>query len=411
VVESLLCPRCSAAVTPDQAFCGRCGAPIAGSASPESGAGVDRAPQGGDGADAASGRPHGKASSGAIEQTTSTDAPPADPDDLEASVGTAEDPRLAALGLIPTAAAAPVFEPEPETAQAGEAEAEADPVADPEPAAEPPARVAGGYVPPARGSEISPWAIQPSSSGSVIHTSGPGLGAARSPMPDRLLRDVEPVEDEGAGGYSTVSAAPQPSPFVASSVPAISAAPARPAFALPFQTAGATAEETAAPTVDSPPEPIVAPKRKESVQELVAFGLIAAGTVVGIASLILPWGNGIDGVGIGLNSSPPKANEWGLSTFAALPLILLSALTLGAAYGSDRAKERLPRLASVIGQATDMIIPMILGGLYLGVVLMSATYPWGFGFGVLVMLIAAGLLIGGAVTTIFFPPKDAPDSE
>jgi hypothetical protein len=230
-------------------------------------------------------------------------------------------------------------------------------------------------------------------------------------MPDGMLRDAEPVEDEIAGGYSTVSAAPQPSPFVAPAMPAALATPARPAFALPFQIAAATADETAAPTVDSPPEPIVPPKRKESVQELVAFGLIAAGTVIGIASLFLPWGNGNDGAGIGLDLSRAKAGEWGLSMWVALPLILLSALTLGAAYGSDRAKARLPNLASVIGQATDMIIPMILGGLYLGVVLMSATYPWGFGFGVLVMLIAAGLLIGGAVTTIFFPPKDAPDSE
>ena len=399
MVESLLCPRCSAAVMPDQAFCGRCGAPIAGSASLEGWVGAGHAPQGGDGFDSAAGRTHGKASSGAIEQTTSADAPAADPDNLEASVGTAEDPRLAALGLIPPAAAAPVFEPEPEAAQA--VEPEDDPVVDPEPEAEPPARVAGGYVPPARGSEISPWAIQPSSSGSVIHAAGQSLGVARSPMPD---------EDEVAGGYSTVSAAPHPSPFVASPAPATPATPARPTFTPPFQTAGVTADETVAPTVNAP-EPIVPPKRKESVQELVAFGLIAAGTVIGIASLFLPWGNGIDGFGIGLDPSRAKAGEWGLSMFAALPLILLSALTLGAAYGSDRAKERLPKLAPVIGQATDMIIPMILGGLYLGVVLMSATYPLGFGFGVLVMLIAAGLLIGGAATTIFFPPKDAPESD
>jgi len=31
------------------------------------------------------------------------------------------------------------------------------------------------------------------------------------------------------------------------------------------------------------------PARKESTQALVAFGLIAAGSLIGMASLFLPW--------------------------------------------------------------------------------------------------------------------------
>lgn len=160
--------------------------------------------------------------------------------------------------------------------------------------------------------------------------------------------------------------------------------------------------------VVAPPQPPDGPVRKESTQELVAFGLVAAGAVVGAASLFLPW-TGVVGMGIGTTS--PSPNQWGWSLPAALPLFLLSALVLGGVTGSDRAREKLPNLASVIVQVTDLIMPMILGGLYLGVVLLYVTLPSGFGSGLLLgqlaMLVGAGLLIAGSIAGLAFPHEDA----
>jgi hypothetical protein len=161
------------------------------------------------------------------------------------------------------------------------------------------------------------------------------------------------------------------------------------------------------PPVAIPQSP-ARPARKESTQELVAFGLTAAGAVMGAAGQFLPW-TGVVGMGIGTTS--PSPNQWGWSLPAAIPLFLLSALVLGGVTGSDRAKEKLPNLAPVIVQVTDLILPMILGGLYLGVVLLYVTLPSGFGSGLLlgqlVLLVGAGLLIAGAVVTLLNPPKDA----
>jgi len=46
-------------------------------------------------------------------------------------------------------------------------------------------------------------------------------------------------------------------------------------------------------------------------------------------------------------------------------------------------------------------MPMVLGGLYLGVFLCTWTLPWGCGSGVFGLLVGAGLLIAGAIVTLF----------
>jgi hypothetical protein len=188
---------------------------------------------------------------------------------------------------------------------------------------------------------------------------------------------------------------PSPSPFARPSYPPAPAAPV------------------------TPPEPVIdvqsRPARKESMQELVAFGLVAAGAVIGIVSLFLPW-SGVTGIGIGTESiagSPPPPNQWGWGMPAAFMLFLLSLPVLVAAAASDRAQERLPRMAVVIARLTDLVLPMILGGLYIGVVVMYMTVPAGYGPGIYTgqyaLLLGAGLMIAGAIVTIFFPPEVGPD--
>jgi hypothetical protein len=163
------------------------------------------------------------------------------------------------------------------------------------------------------------------------------------------------------------------------------------------------------PPITEGPEP--APAHKESIPELVAFGLVAAGAFIGIAGLFLPW-SGVTGIGIGTMSvagSPPPPNQWGWAMPASLLLFVLSALVLAAAAASDRGQERFPRLALIIGRVTDLVLPMILGGLYLGVVLMYLTVPADYGPGLYVgqyaLTLGAGLLIAGSVVTAFLPPR------
>jgi hypothetical protein len=179
----------------------------------------------------------------------------------------------------------------------------------------------------------------------------------------------------------------------------------------------ATAARAASAAAAEPPFPQASdkPARKESTLELIAFGLVAAGAVIGIASLFLPW-TGVNGIGIGTtmtSGSPPPPNQWGWAMPVALPLFLISGLALGAASGSDRSQERLPNLALVISRVTDLIMPMILGGLYLGIALLYLTLPSGYGSGVFLgqfaLLVGAALSITGAIVTLFFPPA-APDN-
>jgi hypothetical protein len=120
----------------------------------------------------------------------------------------------------------------------------------------------------------------------------------------------------------------------------------------------------------------------------------------------------VTGIGIGTEmvaGSPPPPNQWGWGMPAGLPLFLLSLLVLVGAAGSDRIQARFPNLALVVSRVTDLILPIILGGLYLGVVLMYMTVPASYGpglyLGQFALLLGAGLLIAGAVVTVFFPPE------
>jgi hypothetical protein len=65
-----------------------------------------------------------------------------------------------------------------------------------------------------------------------------------------------------------------------------------------------------------------------------------------------------------------------------------------------------------IGRVTGVIMPMILGGLYVGVALLYLTFPFGSGAGIFFVLLAGCLLISGAIVSMFTTPdspaKDKP---
>jgi hypothetical protein len=248
--------------------------------------------------------------------------------------------------------------------------------------------VPGGYLAPSATYHGPGWAL-PEDGNAAPRAQAPGssLGASIGATPIAPVAGALPPVQDSQLGESAAAAAPRPAP------------PPQAYGAVPDGLGGTVTGGTATP-------------RKESVPELVAFGLVAAGAVVGFASLFLPWA-GPSGIGIGtvaLSSSPPQPNQWAWGMPAAIPLFLLTALVLGAAAGSDRAQLRVPALALVIARATDLILPMLLGGLYLGVGLLYVTLPpqFGFGTGVLVLMVGGCLLVAGSIVTLFAAPKEEP---
>jgi hypothetical protein len=453
VVGSLNCPKCSMAVMADQAYCGKCGTPLPGTTASQPTI-ADIAPQvsraGAQGGASQPGRTRGKASPAPAAGTSAAGVatPAGTPDSaaLDVAIGTSTDPRLTALGLSyaappgpaqpqATTAAPPPSAPNPfataPAATAGLAQGQLgvparNPFAPPavaqfappavaqfappaavESVAEPVAGVSehipGGYVAPLGDPATSAWTLRPSSASSDTRPAGPSLSVSVGAIPVSSVENRSPAEDDNpaeppsarqASWSSAARPAPR-SPFAASSAPTAAAPPLRPtSFPVPSvaaPTGGANVQATGA-------------AGKESTQELVAFGLVAAGTVVGIASLFLPWAAS-NGIGVGTTGSSPPPNGSGWLMPASMPLFLLSGLVLGAASGSDRAKERLPNLAVIIGRVTDSIMPMVLGGLYLGVFLLYLTLPWGCGPGAFALLFGGVLLLAGATVTLFSSPE------
>lgn len=359
MVESS-CPICASPVLPDQSHCTRCGASLAGPP--------------------------------ADLESTPPEAPSPDFDTAVDSEPY-EDPRLSL-------------------------------VLEPPPAESPLERSPGVNATPSPGLEPSTWALRPSSTGSSPREPGSSLSLQLGAKPISLMgREGAAATPEPPSGHAlegphvspptsvpvTPGPIPQPEPPPAWA-PAPFAAP--PPTAAPAQSASPFAAPPAAAVTPQPPDEIpAATPRKESIQELVAFGLVAAGVSIGIASLFLPWA-GATGIGIGTEmvaGSPPPANQWGWGMPAGFPLFLLSLPVLVGAGAGDRVQARFPRFALVVSRVTDLILPIILGGLYLGVAVMYMTVPANFGAGLYLgqsaLALGAGLMIAGAIVTVFFPPN------
>ena len=118
------------------------------------------------------------------------------------------------------------------------------------------------------------WALRPSSESSMPRPDGPSMSVSVGAIP---------VSSVGGKAVLPNAAA---APFAAP-------APPRSPFAAPISRP--------VPPVAVPQSP-AKPAQKESTQELVAFGLTAAGAVMGAASQFLPW-TGVVGMGIGTTIS------------------------------------------------------------------------------------------------------------
>lgn len=139
--------------------------------------------------------------------------------------------------------------------------------------------------------------------------------------------------------------------------------------------------------------------------DLATFALTATGGVLGIASFFLPW-TGATSNGSG-TTTYSNAGQWAFAMPAGWPLFLIGLAVLGAIVASDYIQKRYPVLVPLIKPLTGVILPMTQGGLSIGVCLLYITLPFGFGSGIVVLLLSAVLLIVGACVTIFFATERA----
>jgi len=348
VVQDELCPSCSLPVVPGQAFCASCGARLAAKPVPEAAA------------------PH-------VAEL---------PINEETGVAPEIDPRLAALGFD-SDATLPELAPEPELAL--------------EPPPEPaPARV------PER--ETVPWAAAQSwPAPDPVPTAEPW-----SPLPIAApppSRTIQPSSSFAAG--ARVGDSPLRSVGAQPIAPPVVAAPrATTAPSIPFSVAGPAPQAER----DASSQLGLSGVLHMTVPELIVKGLVITGGVVGLLSLFLAWA-GHTGNGVGTTvASPP--NGWSFNTPAGIYMLIISVLLVGSAVapavvpflGYPEADRFIRRFKRIIVTVTDLIVPLVVGGLYLGVALLYWSLPWGYGTGIFILVLGAILLIAGATTALYFGP-------
>ena len=409
MVDSANCPICSSPVLPDATFCANCGAFLAGGTNRRSAvepAAVPRPPDP-QAESIQAARSGAETESGVLTglETAAELGPAAAP---QAVLAPEAEPELAAAAEIHVEAASDAQSvAEAPTPPEAEAELErAAPVGD-----GPVGRVPGGYLPPSAAYRGSGWAPpEHDQADANARPAGPSMSLSVGAVPINSAGVGAPVRSITEAPDSTATpSAPSAAPFGATPGPApLMTFPPAPLGTIPgpYEPSAAAASLAAAKTVAT--ATAAAPAGKETAQELVAFGLVAAGGVVGIASFFLPWA-GTTGIGIGTvatGDSLPSPNQWAWGMPAAIPIFLLTALVVGAAVGSDRAQQRLPVLASIIARTTDLILPMLLAGLYFGVGLLYVTLPYGYGTGIFLLMVGGCLLLAGSFVALFLTPSD-----
>jgi peptidoglycan/LPS O-acetylase OafA/YrhL len=76
---------------------------------------------------------------------------------------------------------------------------------------------------------------------------------------------------------------------------------------------------------------------------------------------------------------------------------------LAAILASDKLEELMPGLAPTIRRLTEVGVPMLLGGILLGVACSTRRCPGDAAGGIALLVLGAALLIAGSIVGLFFP--------
>jgi hypothetical protein len=267
----------------------------------------------------------------------------------------------------PEARDEPEPEPEPEAASAQEARAAPDSepelVAELERAPEPVAP----QQPPAAAAELRQTRAEPS-----------------------ILHEWTGPEPEASSDAATLPVAPPALAAERSPGPAIPGAYLAPSatFAAPIASPSRPAPSAGGPGASGMPPPVasgapsVLGRFAVAIPREVPGWLAITGSALAIASFLLPWAT--DGV-IGASGNGYFAN-WGLAN----PGHLLLLLAAGVVLVLNVFPDRLP------GWIRTGVLPLVVGGVLLGLAFAYDARPFGGGTGVTVLIVAAlVLLIGG----------------
>ena len=407
MVELTVCQSCSSPVSTDHAFCPRCGAALP-AAEPEPMAEPEPV------ADAE------PVADPAAEPAVEADAEPEDPRLAPLRMAPPSEAPVAKAALDAPSSTPPIHVPsvwpadlealqrqtereveakavaeEIATAKAAaQAQASADADVDESraagqstaPIAEENPRVPGGYLAPSASHRTldSIGAGRPAEA--FPRSAGSGSAVSDQAVPASAARQPGAPEPAGGGVLGRV-----PSPGDRPTAPVLAAAAtARPS--VPMTRSAWIAAQLASVAAE--------PKT-----ELAATGLTALGGAFALVSFFLPW-TSLSGMGIGTMStlsSPARPSAWAFDTAAGWPIVLLTVLALASVLASDRLEELMPALAATIRRLNEVVVPMILGGIYLGVGLLYFTLPWGCGSGIVLLTLGALLLIAGSIVGLFFP--------
>lgn len=343
--NAVVCPECGSAVPSGRLSCASCGALLA-------------------------------SVTGAKRRTIVTEAQDrgSEPFDEDRPIGTAE----------PKPALEPA--PEPEPATTAEPATAVEPAAEPEPEPEPAAAVEPAPEPEPVGSP---------------HVEPPAAASAE-PQPARGVPSIlhewtgpepeAPSDAAAPAGSPPGPAAIPPGPPPAPAIPGAYLAPSA-MFASPISPPPQPASSglAAAPVVAPPASPSVRSRAATvlggvsvAIPRELPDWLAIAGSALAIASFPLPWAT--DGV-IGASGIGYFAN-WGLANPGHLLLVLAALVVLVLSVFPNR----LP------GWIRTGVLPLVVGGVLLGLAFAYHARPFGGGTGVTVLLVAAlVLLIGGLV--------------
>jgi hypothetical protein len=138
--------------------------------------------------------------------------------------------------------------------------------------------------------------------------------------------------------------------------------------------------------------------------ELAAMGLVAMGAAFAVVGFFMPWASP-NGWSLAV-SGDPRPNAWAFDVSGGWTLFLISVALMALVLASDKLESFVPRFAPVIKRLTEVVAPLLLAGIYLGVFLLYRSAPWPTGSGPDLLAIAACLLVAGAIVGLFNPAVD-----